>query len=338
MRARIILPIIVIAGLLILFLTFRNRFEHKGITASAQPVATAADLSLEWVAPSLDTVASDSRGALIRYGRDLIANTSRFLGPKGTVAKKSNGLNCQNCHIEAGMRPFGNSFAAVSSTYPKFRDRSGKIESVEFRVNECMERSLNGKVLDSLSMEMRAMVAYMNWIGQHVPKGVKPKSSGTVELKFLDRAADVNLGKAVYITKCQVCHGKNGEGIYNFDSSGYVYPPLWGPHSYNVSAGQYRLSRFAGYVKNNMPFGTTHNSPQLTDEEAWDVAAFVNSQPHPKKLFKYDWPDIRTKPVDYPFGPYADGFSEEQHKYGPFGPIKEARERLAKSSNTTTKK
>ncbi|HYJ38132.1 MAG TPA: c-type cytochrome, partial [Chitinophagaceae bacterium] len=303
MRSKFTLPIIVIAGLLTLFFTFKNRFERKEITAPAKPVISAAAISSEWVAPSLDTVALDSRGALIRYGRDLIANTSKFLGPKGKIAKKSNGLNCQNCHIEAGMRPFGNSFSAVSSTYPKFRDRSGKIESVEFRVNECMERSLNGKKLDSLSKEMQAMVAYMKWIGQHVPKGVKPKGAGTEELKFLDRAADVNLGKGVYIKKCQVCHGKNGEGIFNADSSGYVYPPLWGPNSYNVSAGLYRLTRFAGYVKYTMPFGSTHKNPQLTDEEAWDVAAFVNSQPHPKKLFKYDWPDIRSKPVDYPFGP-----------------------------------
>jgi len=87
-----------------------------------------------------------------------------------------------------------------------------------------------------------------------------------------------------------------------------------------------------------MPFGTTHKNPQLTDEEAWDVAAFVNSQPHPEKFFKYDWPDIKTKPVDYPFGPYADGFNEEQHKYGPFAPIKKAKENLAKSSTETTKK
>ena len=312
--------------------------EKKALAAASKPVVPGTHEAGDWVSPLIDTVAMDSRGELIRYGRDLIANTSKYLGPKGSVAKKSNGLNCQNCHIDAGTRPFGNSFSAVSSTYPKFRDRSGKIESVQFRVNECMERSLNGKKLDSLSLEMRAMVAYMEWMGQHVPKGVKPKGAGTEELKFMERAADVNLGKGVYIKKCQLCHGKNGEGQFNLDSSGYLYPPLWGPRSYNVSAGLYRLTRFAGYVKNTMPFGSSHKNPQLTDEEAWDVAAFVNSQPHPEKFFKYDWPDIKTKPVDYPYGPYADGFSEEQHKYGPFLPIKEAKEKLAKSSTVATKK
>jgi thiosulfate dehydrogenase len=32
--------------------------------------------------------------------------------------------------------------------------------------------------------------------------------------------------------------------------------------------------------------------------------------------------------VDAPYGPYADGFSVEQHKLGPFGPIKAAVARL----------
>ena len=39
---------------------------------------------------------------------------------------------------------------------------------------------------------------------------------------------------------------------------------------------------------------------------------------------KNDYPDISKKPIDDPFGPYADTFSESQHKYGPFQPIEEA--------------
>jgi thiosulfate dehydrogenase len=143
------------------------------------------------------------------------------------------------------------------------------------------------------------------------------------ELKKLDRAADPVGGKAIYTQKCQVCHGGEGEGKMNGDGLTYQYPPLWGQHSYNDGAGLYRLSRFAGYVKSNMPFGATSENPQLTDEEAWDVAAYVNSQVRPKKDLSKDWPKIASKPVDHPFGPYADGFSEKQHKYGPFGPIEE---------------
>jgi thiosulfate dehydrogenase len=102
----------------------------------------------------------------------------------------------------------------------------------------------------------------------------------------------------------------------------YTYPPLWGAHSYNNGAGLYRISNFAGYVKYNMPQGTTYDKPQLTDEEAWDVAAYVNSMPRPVKDLSKDWPKLEKKPFDHPFGPYADPFSEKQHKYGPYKPIK----------------
>ena len=72
-----------------------------------------------------------------------------------------------------------------------------------------------------------------------------------------------------------------------------------------------------------MPQGTTYEKPQLTDEEAWDVAAYVNSMPRPSKDLSKDWPNISKKPVDHPYGPYADPFSEDQHKYGPYKPIKD---------------
>ena len=338
MRSKLTWIVLIIVCLLASLIVLNSQFKSKASASAANAVIASSPSKEEWTAPSIDTVTADARGDLIRYGRDLIANTSKYLGPKGSVARKSNGLNCQNCHIDAGTRPFGNSFSAVAATYPKYRERSGKIESVEFRVNECMERSLNGKKLDSLSLEMKGMVAYMKWLGQHVRKGTKPVGAGTEELPFMDRAANVELGKQVYIKRCQACHGREGEGKFNADSISYLFPPLWGPHSYNVSAGLYRLTRFAGYVKNSMPFGISHKNPQLTNEEAWDVAAFVNSQPRPDKRFKYDWPDIKTKPVDYPYGPYADGFTEEQHKYGPFIPIKEAKEKLSKTSNPTAKK
>jgi len=315
----------VLLGLIILIVILSQTLFPAAVQREefSTPETTSSE---DWTAPDIAGLPDDEQGRLIRYGHELIANTSLHLGPKGSVATISNGMNCQNCHIDAGEKAFAGCFSAVASTYPRYRERSGRIESIEFRVNECMERSMNGNRLDSLSKEMRAMVAYLKWIGSEVPKGKKPIGAGLEELPFLNRAADVDKGKQVFLTKCQSCHGENGQGVFNHDSSFYLYPPLWGPNSYNVSAGLFRLSRFASFVKNNMPFGlASHNSPQLTDEEAWDVAAFVNSQPRPERFFSYDWPKKETKPVDHPFGPYADNFSEKQHKYGPFPPIQEAR-------------
>ncbi|GAB4141889.1 MAG: hypothetical protein Fur0041_17060 [Bacteroidia bacterium] len=277
-----------------------------------------------WTAPDTSQIPADANGDLIKYGRNLIAHTAYYLGPKGTVASMSNGLNCQNCHLDAGTKPFGNNYSAVASTYPKFRARSGTQETIEKRVNDCFERSLNGKALKDNSKEMQAIVAYIKWLGKDVPKGETPKGAGIVNLEYMDRAADPEKGKLVYETKCQSCHGAKGEGVMAMDGKTYTYPPLWGDHSYNHGAGLYRLSRFAGYVKDNMPFGASHDNTQLTDEEAWDVAAFVNSQPRPGKDLSKDWPDPSKKPADHPFGPFTDKFDAKQHKYGPFKPIADA--------------
>ncbi len=290
-----------------------------------------------WRLISMDAVVHEKDPALVKYGRELIANTAIYLGPKGKVASLTNGMNCQNCHLEAGSKVWGNNYGAVASTYPKFRERSGTKESIVKRINDCMERSLNGRGLDSASREMQAMVAYIKFLGQLVPKDSIPNGTGIWKLKYLDRAASPENGQVAYAEKCASCHGLNGEGIQNPDGMAYTYPPLWGLHSYNNGAGLFRISRLAGYIKTNMPFGVTYEKPQLSDEEAWDIAAFVNSQPRPSKDLSKDWPKISGKPIDHPFGPYADPFTEEQHKYGPFKPIDAFRKKAKKLQQVASK-
>ncbi len=100
-----------------------------------------------------------------------------------------------------------------------------------------------------------------------------------------------------------------------------MYPPLWGKHSYNDAAGLYQLSKLAGFIKNNMPNGVNYHAPSLSNQDAWNLAAYINAQPRPSKDKSKDFPIVATKPIDYPFGPYTDTFSEQQHKFGPFAPI-----------------
>lgn len=262
---------------------------------------------------------------LVRLGYNVIANTSYYFGPKGKIAAITNGMNCQNCHIQGGIIPWGNNFSAVVRSYPRLSSRSGRMMSISRRVNDCFERSLNGIAIDTNSREMKAIIAYMHWIGDDIPTKKKPLGSGTYKLSYLDRPADSLKGKIVYINHCQRCHGQNGQGVLNADSSGYIYPPLWGDNSYNAGAGLFRLVAFAGFVKINMPYlESDYQHPKLSDEEAWDVAAFVNSKPRPPKKNNDDFPDISKKTIDEPFGPYSDTFTEQQHKYGPFKPIEEA--------------
>jgi len=288
-------------------------------STSTLPTSAREIPASSWKAPA--TIPEGKAGEKIRYGKELIAHTSVYLGPKGKVAAISNGMNCQNCHNDAGTKLFGLNYSAVASTYPQFKARSNGWVSVADRINGCFQRSLNGENLDTTSHEMKAMIAYMEWLGKDVAKGEKPANNAVEKLAYLDRAADPIKGKVVFANNCQSCHGSNGEGQLNTEGTEFIYPPLWGESSYNDGAGLYRLSNFAGFVKNNMPFGASYDHPLLTDEESWDVAAFVNSQERPHKDQSQDWKDLSKKPIDFPSGPYVDQFSDQQHKYGPFKPI-----------------
>lgn len=333
----------IVAGLIILvmllmgFIAYLNPVlftssgkEEKATASSSVPSAPVAPDPNEglWKAPDVATLEGNPDKEKILYGKDLVAMTAEYFGPNGKVKKNAtNGMNCQNCHLDAGTRPFGNNYGSVASTYPKYRARSGTEEDIYKRINDCFERSLNGEPLRKDSKEMEAMAAYINWLGKDVPRGEKAAGSGLKDLAYLDRAADPQKGKLAYEAKCQSCHMANGEGQLNPEKTAYSFPPLWGPNSYNDGAGLYRISNFAKYIKYNMPLGATHSNSMLSDEEAWDIAAFVNSQPRPKKDISKDWPKIEEKPVDHPFGPFADGFDEKQHKYGPFKPIVDARKK-----------
>ena len=143
-----------------------SQFSCSGTDADKTTVDSSVYKSI-WVGAPASEIPYYSRkdGELIWYGHELIANTSIYLGPKGTVMQISNGMNCQNCHLSAGTKPWGNNYGAVFSTYPKFRDRSGSIETIYKRVNDCFERSLNGESLDTGSKEMQAIYAYIKWLG-----------------------------------------------------------------------------------------------------------------------------------------------------------------------------
>ncbi len=339
---RLILVIVILAiGLISMPFIFQYTIQPNkskdniqgNVTNNSEANNNAANY---WISPDVSTILDATQKKQVAYGKELIAHTAKYLGPMGSVLKLSNGLNCQNCHLQAGTAVFGNNYGSVASLYPKFRARSGSIENIYKRINDCFERSLDGKELDTAGIEMQAIVAYINFIGSNIKKGEKAIGSGFKDLAYLDRAADSSKGQIVYTSKCQSCHQANGEGLFTADKTEYTYPAIWGKKSFNDGAGLYRLSNFAKYVKYNMPQGATHDNPQLTDEEAWDVAAFITSQTRPHISVPKDWPDKSKKPVDHPFGPFADDFSEKQHKLGPFKPIVEAQKKREDATNHKT--
>jgi thiosulfate dehydrogenase len=297
------------------------KVQKNNLNSSYSSASTNSAEKLYWTASDVESITDLKLKASVSYGKELISHTSKYLGPKGSVLQMSNGLNCQNCHLDAGTKVWGNNFGSVASLYPKYRARSGTIESIYKRINDCFQRSLNGIALDTNGKEMQSIKAYITFIGSNVEKGKKAEGSGFKDLDFLERAANPENGNKVYIAKCQSCHQENGQGVFNSELSEYTYPALWGEHSFNDGAGLYRISNFAKFVKYNMPQGANYQNPMLSDEEAWDVAAFVLSRDRPHINVPKDWPDISKKPIDHPFGPYADSFTANQHKFGPFKPI-----------------
>ena len=179
---------------------------------------------------------------------------------------------------------------------------------------------------------MQALVAYIKFLSTGVAPGQLLPGMGTGNMPELDRAADPVRGEELYANACVACHGPDGSGIRRSlptTDLGYMMPPLWGNDSFNDGAGMARLITAANFLHFNMPHGVDYLNPQLSPEQAWDIAAYVLSQPRPRKAgLDKDFPDLLEKPVDAPYGPYADGFSEQQHKYGPFAPIRAAIARL----------
>lgn len=294
--------------------------------------ATAAPIISDWQAPDIEKLPDDHYGKMVRQGKILVEQTYKYLGPEAKDATKryaGNNLACVSCHIAGGTRKLGNPWVGTFISFPQYRGREDAISTTEERVNGCMERSMNGRMMPSDGEEMKAIVTYLHFLSSGIPVGTKIEGTGVPRLKPIDRPADPVAGKVVYTTICIVCHGENGQGVRRGkvgDGEGYQFPPVWGPDSYNTGAGMARGMLAAGFVKANMPSGVTHSTAILTDEQAFDVAAYINSQPRPvKPNLETDFPARRNKPVDAAFPPHMPGFSVEQHKYGPWGPMQAAR-------------
>lgn len=274
--------------------------------------------------PDLD---ANGNEVSVEYGRALIRETSVLMGPNHedpAMRLSGSNLDCSSCHLDSGTKPGTLSLLGASSRYPRFSGRDGVEGDLLDRINGCMERSMNGTKLSRDSAELRSMAAYVESLGnQFAAMGATRREANEPEaFNEPARAASPEAGQLVYEQRCQVCHGEDGLGLQaTLDiREGYLFPPLWGPDSFNDGAGMHRVLTAANFIKARMPLGQA----DLTDDQAFDVAAYINSKerPHMENL-EIDYPDRATKPVDGPYGPYVDSFPIEQHRIGPFGPIRE---------------
>ena len=279
----------------------------------------------EWQPKNLEADLA-SASTEVRYGYELIAHSSKNMGPLAPDPARryaGNSLSCQNCHLGAGTVKGSASFIGVPQRFPQFRGRENKMGTLAERINGCMERSMNGRAMPEDSKEMEAIIAYMEWLSEEVPEAIGQEYKGFVSLEILHVKADLLKGKEIFTNTCVRCHQADGQGERPDPNERHVYPPLWGDDSFNHGAGMHRVITAARFIKGNMPFDqASWDKPVLSDEEAYHVAAYINSLPRPQKSDPHlDFPDKTLKPVSTPYGPWTDPFTPEQHKYGPFQPI-----------------
>ncbi|QEY25341.1 c-type cytochrome [Neisseria zalophi] len=250
----------------------------------------------EYALPSDSDIDKQPNATQIRYGQRLLNETKRLL--PGYVG---NQLNCNSCHIAQGKVPGGNPYINTYNSYPREMPRAGKELDLAGRINGCFQRSMNGKPLPEDSEEMQAMIAYMKWLGQDVPKGQRVDVVNAVSINT-DLIPNPGRGKQLYAQYCASCHGSNGEGKQ--DGTGhFAFPPLWGDQSFNIGAGMARTYKAAAFIKAAMPMGV-HTKGMwgegnlLSEQDAVDIAEFFTHQPRPDFAGKVnDWPNGK-KPKD----------------------------------------
>jgi thiosulfate dehydrogenase len=212
-------------------------------------------------------VPKDQVGDLVRYGHELFVNTRMRLKPYVTA-----NMDCAACHVDAGTKPRGGSLVGVAAQFPQWNTRAKRVIALQDRIAECFLYSMNGHPPAYQSREMEAMVAYITYLSRGTKIGSKPDPATRLAHFDPPKPADPKTGAQVYAQKCSSCHGASGAGSAAF-------PPLWGATSFNGGAGMHSLWTMAGFVRYNMP----QNAPgTLSDQQAYDVSAFVLSHSRPK--------------------------------------------------------
>lgn len=240
--------------------------------ATPEPYIAKPQSPDAFVPPPESAIPSGPYGELVRLGQNIFEDT-----PKYATAYAGNTLSCRNCHLDRGRDALSSPMWAAYVHYPEYRKKDGLVNTIQMRVQGCFRYSQNGTAPEADSHELTALVTYFYWMASGLPVGVKPKAAGYPKLNAPKAAPSPERGAKVYAASCALCHGDNGLGR----SSGgqQVFPPLWGSQSFNWGAGMHQVDRAAGFIKTSMPFGA---GGTLTDQDAWDVAVYVNSRPRPE--------------------------------------------------------
>ena len=235
--------------------------------------ATLAGASMVFRPPPESAIPTGEFGDVIRRGREIFIDT-----PRAAPAYVGNSLRCVSCHLDAGRLADSSPLWAAFVSYPAYRSKTKSVTTFQQRLQGCFEYSMNGRAPPLGAPELVALESYAYWLASGAPLDPKIAGRGYPVLSPPAQPADFARGEAVYAQNCTLCHGADGAGQRTPD--GYaVFPALWGSDSFNWGAGMGRISNAAAFVMANMPLGLPGT---LTNQQAWDVAQYMNSHERPQ--------------------------------------------------------
>jgi len=222
--------------------------------------------------PAMSAIPNSPFGREVAMGRAIFddpgANAHAFVG---------NDLKCSNCHLGEGRVAYSAPMWGAYVSYPQYRAKNGHVNTFAERLQGCFKYSMNGKAPPLGDPVLVALESYAYFLANGAPVGTKLPGQGFLKLSRPPLPPDYVRGQDVYTANCALCHGFDGKG--QAARGAVLFPPVWGPRSYNWGAGMADINNAAGFIKANMPLG---KGGTLTDQQAWDVAAFIDSQPRPQ--------------------------------------------------------
>jgi len=258
--------------------------SHSGssspATASSAPAAGRSTAVVaksaapeHFTPPPMDAIPDTPFGKEVRRGRAIFVHTQQNAGNW-----VGNGLDCANCHLDAGRLANAAPLWAAWGMYPAYRKKNGHVNTFAERLQGCFRYSMNGTPPPATSPVIVALEAYSYWLAKGAPTGVELAGRGYPKKGFKPpQPPDYARGKKVFLSHCALCHGSDGQG--QEVAGRYVFPPLWGPDSFNWGAGMHKLDNAAAFIKANMPIG---RGGMLSDQQAWDVALFMDAHERPQ--------------------------------------------------------
>jgi thiosulfate dehydrogenase len=228
--------------------------------------AYARQIVERWKAPEPSTIPDGPLGESIRLGLHIFDSTRKY-----APLNVGNTLSCSNCHLQSGTQVWAAPMVGLPGIFPMYRDREKRVVTLEDRIQECFLRSENGRPLTYDGPEMAGLLSYIQWLSHNQVTGKPFSGRGFIALPKLK--ANPAAGGQIYAEQCSRCHGADSAGVTS------IGPAVWGIGAYSTGAGMDQAGELAAFVKQNMPFDRPGS---LTSQQAYDVAAYVESKPHPQ--------------------------------------------------------